>query len=211
MNLGIFIGIILIIILFLFSYCACIISGRYSKLEEEEEVMSILQEYEEIEQIIGVGRIRAIDKYIQHCSKNGKEILYSDIIYKEKEYELFDKWFQEEIEPFEITDLDSCYSVTLWQDFFDYDWVEEKKIKPNKYGDGHCYNDLFEEYLDKNFPDLNKKLKYDSENGMFCVYCKDVKTAEEVIYELAKLYKDEDKMIELIKEYKTSRDIEFCI
>jgi len=56
--------------------------------------MSILQEYEEIEKIIGVGRVRATDKYINHCNEQGREILYSDIVYKEKEYELLINGFK---------------------------------------------------------------------------------------------------------------------
>jgi len=213
MNLGFLIGIILIIILFLFSYCACIISSRYSRLEEEEEVMSILQEYEENEKIIGKGKIKAIDDYIKYCAENNRSILYSDVVYKPEEYNLFEKWFNKYIEPFALfcCDETSHISINLNQEDYWYDWLEEKKLEHRRYGDGHCYNDLFEEYLEKNFPDLNKGLKYDSENGMFCVYCEDIKTAEEVIYELAKLYKNEDKMIELIKEHKALRDIQFSI
>jgi len=165
--------------------------------------MSILQEYEEIEKIIGVGRVRATDKYINHCNEQGREILYSDIVYKEKEYELFDKWVQEEIKPFEIMKHnEKLFSVTLFQDCFDYDWVEEKKIRPNKYGDGHCYNDAFNHYLRTEFKNLHNRLQYDSENGMFCVYCNDIKDAEETAYELSCLYKDEKKMLELIKFIK---------
>lgn len=165
--------------------------------------MSILQEYEEIEKIIGVGRVRTTDKYIKYCSKHGREILYSDIVYKKEEYELFDKWFQEEIKPFEITNIDDkIYSVSLWQNFFDYDWVEEKKIRPNKYGDGHCYNDAFNHHLRTKFKNLHNRLKYDSENGMFCVWCQSIQDAEEVAYELSSLYKNEKKMIELIKYIK---------
>ena len=46
------------------------------------------------------------------------------------------------------------------------------------------------------------KLNYDSENGMFCVYTNDIRIADEVAYKLSNLYKDENKMIELIKETK---------
>lgn len=60
MNVVIIIGIILIIILFLFSYSACVISSRYSRMEEEE--MSIFQEYEENEKIIGTSRINKKDQ-----------------------------------------------------------------------------------------------------------------------------------------------------
>lgn len=49
---------------------------------------------------------------------------------------------------------------------------------------------------------MNNKLNYDSENGMFCVYTNDMKIADEVAYKLSALYKDENKMIELIKDIK---------
>lgn len=37
---------------------------------------------------------------------------------------------------------------------------------------------------------------------MFCVYTNDMKIADEVAYKLSALYKDENKMIELIKDTK---------
>ena len=176
--------------------------------------MSILQEYEEINEMIGNGRVNAIEDYIKYCKdKNNKDILYSDIVYKEKEYKLFDKWFNKQIKPFDVDhfDDDCPYSVTLYQNDYWYDWVEEKKIKQNKYGDGHCYNDAFNYYLGSNKPDLNNRLQYDSENGMFCVYCRNMQDAEEVAYELSKLYKNEEKMIELIKQIKQVYGYEFEI
>ena len=113
MNIMIMIGIILIVILFLFSYSACVISSRYSRMEEDE--MSIFQEYKENEKIIGAGRIRAIEEYIKYSSEKGHPVLYSDVVYKNDEYELFNKWFENAIQPFLISNYDefSKYSVTL--------------------------------------------------------------------------------------------------
>lgn len=165
--------------------------------------MSILQEYEEIEKIIGAGRIKAISDYIKCCSDIGKDILYSDIVYKQKEYDLFSKWFEEIIKPFTIMKNDNnTFSVFLDQEDYWYDWVEEAKVEVIKYGDGHDYEDIFKDYLEKNINYLHERLKYDSENGMFCVYCNDIKDAEEVSYELSTLYKDENKMLSLIKNIK---------
>ena len=212
MNLGILVGIILMIILFLFSYCACVISSRYSRLEEEED-MSILQEYEENEKIIGKGKVKAISDYIKYCDENNRTILYSDIVYKPEEYELFSEWFENAIKPFSIThyDEDSDFSVILWQDDYWYDWLEEIKTENNHYGDGHCYEDAFKDYVESNFNDLHKRIKYDSENGMFCAYCNDIKDAEELTYELVTLYKDEFKMLNLIKETKQKYGYQFDI
>lgn len=129
-------------------------------------------------------------------------ILLDDVLYKDSEWKKFDKWFMDYIKPFHIMKHDKdTFSVFLEQSDYHYDWLQEKKIEPN-YGDGHCYNDLFRDYLNTKDTNLNSRLNYDSENGMFCVYCKNKKDAEEVCFELSKLYKDEDKMIQLIKDTK---------
>lgn len=174
--------------------------------------MSILQEYEEISKILGSARTKAIEEYIKHCEENKVHILYSDIVYKEEEYKKFDDWFIESINPFKILKLkDSLYSVTLDQESYWYDWMLESKDPINKYGDGHCYNDAFFDYLDVKNKELNKKAEYDSENGMFCVYCKDIKDTEEIAYELSHLYKNEEKMIDLIKITKLNHQYNFDI
>lgn len=130
-------------------------------------------------------------------------ILLSDVLYKKEQWEKFNNWFEEQIKPFRIFihDDNKC-SVLLDQDDYWYDWISERKTNSSFFGDGHDYENAFKEYLDENFNDLNKKLKYDSENGMFCVYCDDIKDAEIVSYELSLLYKDEEKMINLIKNTK---------
>ena len=46
---------------------------------------------------------------------------------------------------------------------------------------------------------------------MFCVYCKKLFDAEEVAYELSKLYKNENKMIEWIKSTKEKYGYSFDI
>ena len=93
--------------------------------------------------------------------------------------------------------------LSLDQSEYWYDWNEEIK-SDSPYGDGHCYNDAFYDYLGKVSKTLNSKLNYDSENGMFCVYTDDIRIADEVAYKLSQLYKDEDKMIELIKDTKAN-------
>lgn len=161
--------------------------------------------------MIGNGRVRAIEEYINVCESKGKNILYSDIIYKKNEYELFDKWFKESLEPFRLFEGDYSYSVLLDQSNYQYDWVDENKINHPTYGDGHCYDQLFNDYLEKNFPELYSRLEFDSENGMFCVNCENKLDAEEVSYELSTLYKDENKMIDLIKETKNIYNYSFNI
>ena len=165
--------------------------------------MSILQEYEEIRKDMGATRYDAIGDYLNEVNKNlDSELFLSDVLYKEKEYKKFESWFNKQIGPFKIISFkDENFSVLLDQSDYCYDWVNE--IKSNTpYGDGHCYNDAFFEYLEKSSSSLNNKLNYDSENGMFCVYTNDIRIADEVAYKLSNLYKDENKMIELIKETK---------
>lgn len=119
--------------------------------------------------------------------------------------------FMGKYQPFHVCkDIDKL-EIILDQYDYEYDWVLEERIADNQYGDGHCYDDLFNDYLQKNNPDLNKKLHYDSENGMFCVYCEDQKVAHEVGKILSELYNDEKKMIELIKETKKIHNYEFKI
>lgn len=139
-------------------------------------------------------------------------ILLDNVLYRDREWKKFEKWFMNYIKPFRIMKIDKdTFSVSLDQSDYQYDWLQEKKIEPNYYGDGHCYDDLFRDYLDSNNTNLNSRLDYDSENGMFCVYCKNKKDAEEVCFELSKLYKDEDKMIHLIKDNKQKYDYLFDV
>lgn len=123
------------------------------------------------------------------------------------------KKVQNEIQPFKILHYrgGETYSVILEQDNYWYDWVQEVKIKSSKYGDGHCYDDAFREYLIKKYYNLHERLNYDSENGMFCVYCKNRKDANEVAQKLSDLYKDEEKMINLIKYVKQKYNYQFDI
>lgn len=176
---------------------------KYFLLLKGGKKISILQEYEEHREIIGNGRIKAISTYIEDCSKQNINILYSDIVYKEIEYNKFDKWFKKFIEPFSIMKFtDEKISVWLSQECFFYDWNAEIKMIPSQYGNGYCLEDLFKDYLEENFNQLSQQLYFDSEAGMFSVECKNIHDAEEVAYELATLYHDEKKMINLIKDTK---------
>lgn len=116
------------------------------------------------------------------------------------------------IKPFEIFEYNkNLYAVLLDQDYYWYDWVLEQKTTSCHYGDGHCYNDAFHDYLEQENISLNKSLDYDSENGMFCVYCKSLEDAKLVATELSMLYNNENKMLELIKNTKEKYQYEFDI
>lgn len=174
--------------------------------------MSILQEYEEIRKEMGYTRYDAIGEYLDEVNKDRKQELFlSDVLYKESEYIKFDEWFNERIKPFRLFNYENrTYSVLLDQSNFCYDWVDEVKGH-SLYGDGHCYNDLFNDYLEKNYNELNNQLSYDSENGMFDVDSDDMRIADSVAWILSKLYNNEKKMIELIKETKEKYNYQFNI
>lgn len=140
-----------------------------------------------------------------------EKIFFSDLLRDKDKRKDFLAYFDEQIKPFEILNSeDGYYSVNLHYYDYHYDWKNEIVTNDNaEYGDGHDYNDLFYEYLDKHFKSLNNSLKYDSEMSMFCVYCHNKEDAENVAYELSKLYKDEKKMLDLIKELKEKRDYIF--
>lgn len=117
---------------------------------------------------------------------------------------------KESIKPFRLCKHDDgIVSVLLDYDNYWYDWKDEIKKVPSEYGDGHCYEYLFNHYLTTNYEELSYKLNYDSENGMFCVYCENMKDAKRVSSILSKLYNDETKMLKLIKETKKAYDINF--
>ena len=164
--------------------------------------MSLWQEYEENRKIIGEGRISAMDQYIKDCGKKGHHIMYHDIVYKQEEYELFSSWFEDAIRPFRIMKHDDDkYSVILSQEDFEYDWLNEIKNK-SVYGDGYDYEKVFKKCIEEELIHLVPTIMYDSESGMFCLYCKSNNDAEEISYHLSSLYKDEEKMIKRIKEVK---------
>ncbi len=51
--------------------------------------MSILQEYNSHKQYIGSKKLRAIDQYL----KIHRHLSYDDIIYHQKEWQKFEKWY----------------------------------------------------------------------------------------------------------------------
>ena len=171
--------------------------------------LSILQEYENIRKEMGHVRYDAIGDYLKEVNQNRKsELFLSDVLYKEKEYEKFDKWFSKKVKPFRIIEHDNGqYTILLHQGDFWYDWKHDKK-QDSRYGDGYCYEDAFYNYL-KNNVNYANDLEYDSENGMVCIYTVDKKIADLVAYKLSKLYKDEKEMIKLIKQTKKEKGYNF--
>lgn len=162
---------------------------------------------------MGALRFDAINEYIKNVELcRNKSLEVKDVLFKLDESEKFKLWFESRFKPFNIYEFDSGnISVILDQYDYNYDFYEEMQNDEPYYGDGHCYEDLFRDYISDNFPKLSNKLNYDSENGMFCVYCDDMKTADEIADKLSTLYKDENKMIDLIRQTKERYNYEFDI
>ena len=161
--------------------------------------MSILQEYEENEKILGMGRIKAIEDYINYCKNNGVDILYSDIVYKQKEYEMFDKWFDDNIKPFVIVNhTDKYYSLILDQVYFDKDIFYKNEVN------GYDYEELIKSYVSKKLEHLELELNFDSETGMFAVTSKDIKVIEELAYSFSKDLNDKYYIKSLLQDKELS-------
>ena len=167
--------------------------------------------YNQNNKVITKGLVLAMTKYISEENNKGRVINYSDMILSSEEYNKFQDWFADEIKPFKIVGYDDMFSVVLDEKDFCYDWENEKVTDTPYYGDGYCYEDAFCKYIEDNNKALNDGLNYDCEMSMFCVYCDSVTTASEVAYMLSELYKNEDKMLEIIKELKEKYDYEFSM
>lgn len=162
--------------------------------------MSILQEYEENRKIIGNGRINAIEDYIQfYKEKYDKDILYSDIVYKKKEYEQFDKWFNENTKPFIIVKhSDELYSLILNENDFDKQ-IFDNKLQIN----GYDYEELIKNYSSTKLSHLFN-LDYDSEASMFAVSSNNLHTLEELAY----CFNKDSKNIEYMKSFLSDKEFE---
>lgn len=138
-------------------------------------------------------------------------ILLSDIYYKKDEYEKFDKWFKKQYSPFEIIEHNiHNYDIILRQDNFEYDYLTGAH-KKSEYGDGYFYEKIFKKYFEEKIPYFSRKLKYDSENDMFCLCCDSRNRTEELALILSNLYKDEKTMLELINKVKNDNSISYDI
>ena len=153
------------------------------------DLMSILQEYEQIKKELGTGINKGIELYL---SEN-PNLFLSDIYYKEKEYKKYDEWFKNYLKPFVILKDNDSYSLSLDQMYFDKS-IFKKRNKDGIYGNGYDYESLIRTFVDHKLPHLSSKLFYDSENGMFSVSSYDKKIVEELGFELAQeLRKDKFK------------------
>lgn len=150
-----------------------------------------------------IGRQSALSDYIEVCNRNGIDITYSDIVCNQETYNKFDKWYQKAIKPFELIKYedDNEFSVVLREGYYKYRLFSINSAYKN--ADGHVHEMIFRNYIDDNFPHLSNLINYDSESGMFCLYSDSIDVSEEAAYELSKLYKDDYKMMDIIKNLKS--------
>lgn len=92
------------------------------------------------------------------------------------------------------------YSILLSKFVYDFKVCKKLGEEETRYGSGYEYEKIFQDYLDEIGYTQSSQLHYDSENGMFCVYSYNKDVAIEVGKLLTDLYKQEAKMLKLIKE-----------
>lgn len=170
--------------------------------------MSILREYEEIREDLGfkydaiedylnvVSPPSQYKKYEEELKKlssldyenfdiKNKELknkygitLLSDILYNEKNWNKYIKWFGKQLEPFKIIKhSDSLFSIILNEKDID------KSIFKYKFtGNGYDFENLFRSYVENKLPKLSNELRYDSEAGMFSAFSDSEKPLEKIAY-----------------------------
>ena len=161
------------------------------------DLMSILQEYEQIRKELGNGINKGIELYL---SEN-PNLLLSDIYYKENEYNKFDKWFKNHLKPFMTMEYNEQYSLFLDQTDFDKS-IFRTRNKDGIFGNGYDYESLVKTFVEHKLPHLSMELFYDSENGMFSVSSYDKQVIEELGFELAQELK-KDKFKDYVSEMES--------
>lgn len=160
---------------------------------------------------------KVLDDYIKFRS-NGSHTSISKIINTPKEFDYFMAWFKCITYPF-VSTLFATYcdeAQSVCRDIentiigigdigiydFNYCWIPDDRL--NKFPDaisvtGHDMQMIFKKYIKDTLPHLQKHLAWDSEFSMFCVYFDSEMVANEFKYELAELYRNKDKIIELMR------------
>ena len=139
--------------------------SQYKKYEEELKKLSSL-DYENFD-----------IKNKKLKSKYGITLL-SDILYNEKNWNKYIKWFDKQLEPFKIIKhSDSLFSIILNEKDID------KSIFKYKFtGNGYDFENLFRSYVENKLPRLSNELRYDSEAGMFSAFSDSEKPLEKIAY-----------------------------
>lgn len=154
---------------------------KYDALEDYLNVVSPPSQYKKYEEELK--KLSSLD-YENFDIKN-KELknkygitLLSDILYNEKNWNKYIKWFGKQLEPFKIIKhSDSLFSIILNEKDID------KSIFKYKFtGNGYDFENLFRSYVENKLPKLSNELRYDSEAGMFSAFSDSEKPLEKIAY-----------------------------
>ena len=154
---------------------------KYDAIEDYLNVVSPPSQYKKYEEELK--KLSSLD-YENFDIKN-KELknkygitLLSDILYNEKNWNKYIKWFDKQLEPFKIIKhSDSLFSIILNEKDID------KSIFKHKFtGNGYDFENLFRSYVENKLPKLSNELRYDSEAGMFSAFSDSEKPLEKIAY-----------------------------
>lgn len=154
---------------------------KYDAIEDYLNVVSPPSQYKKYEEELK--KLSSLD-YENFDIKN-KELknkygitLLSDILYNEKNWNKYLKWFDKQLEPFKIIKhSDSLFSIILNEKDID------KSIFKYKFtGNGYDFENLFRSYVENKLPKLSNELRYDSEAGMFSAFSDSEKPLEKIAY-----------------------------
>ena len=154
---------------------------KYDAIEDYLNVVSPPSQYKKYEEELK--KLSSLD-YENFDIKN-KELknkygitLLSDILYNEKNWNKYIKWFGKQLEPFKIIKhSDSLFSIILNEKNID------KSIFKYKFtGNGYDFENLFRSYVENKLPKLSNELRYDSEAGMFSAFSDSEKPLEKIAY-----------------------------
>ena len=154
---------------------------KYDAIEDYLNVVSPPSQYKKYEEELK--KLSSLD-YENFDIKN-KELknkygitLLSDILYNEKNWNKYIKWFGKQLEPFKIIKhSDSLFSIILNEKDID------KSIFKYKFtGNGYEFENLFRSYVENKLPKLSNELRYDSEAGMFSAFSDSEKPLEKIAY-----------------------------
>lgn len=154
---------------------------KYDAIEDYLNVVSPPSQYKKYEEELK--KLSSLD-YENFDIKN-KELknkygitLLSDILYNEKNWNKYIKWFGKQLEPFKIIKhSDSLFSIILNKKDID------KSIFKYKFtGNGYDFENLFRSYVENKLPKLSNELRYDSEAGMFSAFSDSEKPLEKIAY-----------------------------
>ncbi len=154
---------------------------KYDAIEDYLNVVSPPSQYkkyeEELKKLSGLDYENFDIKNKELKNKYGITLL-SDILYNEKNWNKYIKWFGKQLEPFKIIKhSDSLFSIILNEKDID------KSIFKYKFtGNGYDFENLFRSYVENKLPKLSNELRYDSEAGMFSAFSDSEKPLEKIAY-----------------------------